>query len=460
MSQQEPKEAAVDNFVGEYASIIEPPKGGLVWKPQFDTYVREYTSDQNEAGKALVEGTHGGRAFLGYHVPVVYRGIYRVADLPKAMVQGIEWNTDDRGFVKCTSQKMNGDDCNALAQHRSSVCPNHGARLHPLDKRPQINEKKDYVTNAKMATGLDMEQLNRWQQLLAGHITVEDLDDEELSRGQCRGKDGKFSAIAPKMIPKALHDRMAKQLIVRAQEKFQQGLFGAIDALNEIASGSAYEPADRIKAAGMVIDRVMGKTPDVINMTVEQKPWEVIFDAISRDSGSDNEAFKRIESAIEAEVVEIEDQYGDLAKMEKPEWGPGLQPGQMRNELKEIPDVVDTNAPHPDHVGPWNFPPDDPADRESFEIAKQEIALVAEDSQSLRDRIKRNRSKRFAARAQGRTDVESVAFEAELIEICAPTEEFEGLYRLKLIAPENFKVPKQVLSKEGRARRYERDRRA
>lgn len=459
VTQQEPQEAAVDRFEGEYDSIVEPPRGGLVWKPQMGVYVREFTSEQDEDGRLILEGMTGSKSFLNYHVPVVYRGIYRVADLPRGYTKGIDWKTDDRGFVKCTSQKKDGTDCEALAQHRSAVCPNHGARLHPLDKRPTINEKLGPHINADQVTGLNISELTRWQQLLAGHISVEDLDDEELSRGQCRMKNGKFSKAQPKMIPKALHDRMAKQLIVRAQEKFQQGLFGAIDALNEIASGTAYEPADRIKAAGMVIDRVMGKTPDVINMTVEQKPWETIFEAISRDTG-DNEAFKRIEAAVDAEVVEIDDQYDQLEKLEKPEWGPGLNPGQMRNDLKEIPPVTDTGEPHPDHIGPWNFPPDDPLDRESYEVAKQEIAIVAEDAQSLRDKVKRQRSKRFAARAQGRTDVESVAFGAELIEISAPTEEFEGLYRLKLIPPENFKVPKNVLSKEARSRRYERDRRA
>ena len=459
MTQQEPSEAAVDRFEGEYDSIVEPPKGGLVWKPQMATYVREYTTDQNALAADSLEGTHGGRQFLNYHVPVVYRGIYRVADLPIEYTTGFELITDDRGFVKGTSIKKDGTDCQALAQHRSSVCPNHGARLHPFDKRPQIDEKRGSYSNAEVVTGLNIEALSRWQQLLAGHLSVEDLDDEELSRGQCRDKDGRFRGLVPKMIPKALHDRMAKQLIQRAQEKFQLGLLGAIDALNEIAQGTAYEPADRIKAAGMVIDRVMGKTPDVINMTVEQKPWETIFEAISRDTG-DNDAFARIEAAVDAEVVEITDQYGQMAQMEKPEWGPGLNPGQMKNDLKDIPDVVDTGTPHPDHVGPWNFPPDDPMDRESYEIAKQEIAVVAEDSDSLRDRIKRNRSKRFAARAQGQSNVESVAFTDELIEICAPTEEFEGLYRIKLIPPENFKVPNQVLSKEGRKRRYERDARA
>lgn len=449
---QEPKEAAVDQFAGEYASVIEAPEGPLVWKANLGLYLREFTADQMERSRELQYRTLPA---LNYHVPTIYRGRYKPSDLPEAYSAGIDWRVDKNGFVLCTADKLKSEGlCESVAQHRSGLCVNHGGALCPFDKRPDIDPNRDPSQNKGKTGSMDISKLTRWDQLIAGIISVDDLDNEELARGQCRDINGTFKGVAPKMVPKSLHDAMMRSLLSRAQEHFRAGLIDSVDALVSIAKGTAFEPADRIKAASIVIDRVMGKTPEVL-ITAEAKPWETIFDNISRKPDTESAAYKRLEAAIDAEVVENEPDYG--AVLDKPVWGPGLNDGQSHQTLKEIPEPTDFGVPHPDHVGPYTTPPSGPDDRMSYELAKNYEVPVAEKGDDWKEQAAAERRKRYAARAQGHENVEYVAFLTDVTTIHEPTDEALGVYLVRFLDPANTKVPTRVLNAEARARRYSRD---
>lgn len=96
----------------------------------------------------------------------------------------------------------------------------------------------------------------RYQDLADGRLNVEDLDFEELTRGQLRGEDGKFRGPAPHVIPRAFHQAMQREINKRMQDMFNGKLQLSFDVLVEIAkSGPARE---RLTAAQYLMERAIG----------------------------------------------------------------------------------------------------------------------------------------------------------------------------------------------------------
>jgi len=127
----------------------------------------------------------------------------------------------------------------------------------------------------------------RVDDFIAGRITVEELDDEELARGYPRSANGRF-AVPPKVVPRALHTRMIRELFKRADVMLKKSLVDCVETLTEIATNPEAEHKDRIKASIFVLERVMGKTPEVVHVGVEEKPYQSILNKIDRDMESDS----------------------------------------------------------------------------------------------------------------------------------------------------------------------------
>lgn len=446
-----------DQWVDDYSYMRNAPTGPMKWVHQFGCYVREFDDPCTELLSGQFKDT------LQYHVPQQFRGKYRPEQLPSEYLPGVIWDVDHDSYVLCTGITLRATKCRKLAVNRSGYCESHGGALHPHDKVRWIGETQQIGSHHQIniresKTGDYIDRLTRWQQLQMGIITVEDLDDEELARGQCRGPSGRFGSKPPAAVPRDLHDQMMKQLLSRAQQKFREGLLGSIDALVSIAKGDAYEPADRIKASTLIIERVMGKTPDVLLTAETKAPWEEIFSAISRDTG-ENAAYKRIEAAIDAEVVDGEDwsnKPGEEGAYNRPrKFGPPPNDGQYeaKAEQAKVPKLANEPVtPPPMQAGPWITPPQDPVARDQYEKLRGSV----ETRESLKDRIKEGRARRYAARAVGRETTENLPYAFKLVEIHKPTDEIEGLYRVKFVAPEDTKVPVSVLTQETRRRKYER----
>ena len=92
---------------------------------------------------------------------------------------------------------------------------------------------------------------------------VADWDDEELRRGRRRDKNGKFTGRDPVVIPTAVYREMVRRATRGAEKKMAENLEMAIDTLVAIAGShsEATEDKDRIKAAEIIINRVMGREP-------------------------------------------------------------------------------------------------------------------------------------------------------------------------------------------------------
>lgn len=118
--------------------------------------------------------------------------------------------------------------------------------------------------------------------LLSGELDVADLDEEELARGYCKDKNGRFSGRPPMVVPRELHDRMRRELLKRGDDLFAESFVEAVRTMANIALDTRAEDKDRIKAAQYVIERVAGKVPEKVELSAAD-PWQSIIDKIVVD---------------------------------------------------------------------------------------------------------------------------------------------------------------------------------
>jgi hypothetical protein len=123
----------------------------------------------------------------------------------------------------------------------------------------------------------------RYAKLLSGELSVDDLDDEELSRGQLRSADGKFNGYAPRVVPQVMLQAMRREWMERANSRLRQALMEkGIGTLVRLAGDENVDPSVRLRAAQTIMDRTMGKVPDKVELTAED-PIEALFRGILND---------------------------------------------------------------------------------------------------------------------------------------------------------------------------------
>lgn len=112
--------------------------------------------------------------------------------------------------------------------------------------------------------------------VLDGVDRVEDWDEEELWEGRRRGKDGSFRGVSPVLVPAEAHRELVRRKMAMANHTMAYNLLKAVDCLVEIASDKEADARDRIKASIYLMDRVLGKTPETVNVnnTGEVPPWQ------------------------------------------------------------------------------------------------------------------------------------------------------------------------------------------
>lgn len=116
--------------------------------------------------------------------------------------------------------------------------------------------------------------------ILTGISDVAEWSEEELVAGRRFAKTGTRVGRPPIVVPRVVHEELARRTLQGAQEHLRKNLEGVVQVLTAIASSDAVEPKDRLRAIAMVMDRVMGKVPDTINVRPDM-PWvQAITDGI------------------------------------------------------------------------------------------------------------------------------------------------------------------------------------
>ena len=230
---------------------------------------KQFIKELGQEVSTFKEPPGGKFPALNYHVPLDKRGTYR-ADQLANYSKDIDYRTDPFGYVLCGGYTNAGEKCSKRAENRSPRCVIHGGRIHPLDKLIQDEQPSSNKREA--------ESLSRYNQFLAGQITVDDLDDEELATCGFRSTNGRI--YKPRNVPRELATAFTKAIYERAQQELKGHTVTAAQTVAEIMMNKTVEPDIRLKAANTLLDRGLGKAPQTINLNHDITGFEDVFSAI------------------------------------------------------------------------------------------------------------------------------------------------------------------------------------
>lgn len=377
------------------SQLVSAPDGPVKKVPGIGQLVATFSADPG-----------GKTPALNYHVPLECRGPFRPKDLANYDPK-IKYRTDEYGYVLCYSRTARQSKCNRRAVNRANKCDVHGGRLHPLDK---VKKREAYEDSS-------IESLDRYQQFIAGQISAEDLDDEELATASFRGPNGKL--YRPRNLPRSVVEEFHKAIYSRAEDGLRAGVVIGANTIVEIASNRAVEPADRIKASQILLDRGLGKAPDRVQIGLEPKGFEQILDKIANVTRDESRERRGI---IDAEVVE------DSAESPRLELEPGIEKtnGGIERAFSRHEAVM---AQELKPIKPFEY-----------DLSDQTNA------------INRARNKRYAANKLGVAveDLGKQRFQFVFLPVG------DGTARVKIIDPEeDIKAPQSVLKKEKQKRKFD-----
>lgn len=110
--------------------------------------------------------------------------------------------------------------------------------------------------------------------VLTGLDDISTWDDEELRRGTRRNRDGTFKGTSRILVvPTEVHNELVRRTLSQAQTLMTNNLVQAVEALTEIATNPGSEDKDKLKAIQIIMDRVMGKEVQKVELGGEAK-WE------------------------------------------------------------------------------------------------------------------------------------------------------------------------------------------
>lgn len=125
-------------------------------------------------------------------------------------------------------------------------------------------------------------QSDRVADLVSGVLSVEDMDDEELARGYPKNRNGTFAGRPPKVIPYVVHQQIQREFYKRMQETMKKSMPAALEQLAKIATDIHREDRDKLKAIDMILNRVMGKPIERVEISSGEKPFEVTMGRMRR----------------------------------------------------------------------------------------------------------------------------------------------------------------------------------
>lgn len=142
-------------------------------------------------------------------------------------------------------------------------------------ENPPARKSRPRAGKKKSARQRSIMQLSpRMKDLEEGRLSIEDLDIEELQRGQLRSADGKFHGPKPHHIPRAFHDTMQRELSKRMQLMFNGKLQSSFDVIVELAESPRTASRERLAAAQYIMERGIGKIVEKQEITSEVTVFE------------------------------------------------------------------------------------------------------------------------------------------------------------------------------------------
>lgn len=116
--------------------------------------------------------------------------------------------------------------------------------------------------------------------ILTGQDDLSVWDDEELLRGQRKDKNGRFQGKPPVVVPLAVHREITRRQMEKAAILMRDNVAEAVQVLVDIMTGADSEDRDRIKAADMIMNRVMGTAPVKVEVEAVKSKFEEFGEAV------------------------------------------------------------------------------------------------------------------------------------------------------------------------------------
>ena len=110
--------------------------------------------------------------------------------------------------------------------------------------------------------------------ILSGEADLSAWSDEELMRGQRRDLGGHWRGRPPTVVPRAVHDELVRRKMSAAHDLLRDNVVSAVQVLINVANDNSAEPGVRLKAASLILDRVLGKASERVQISVEPA-WAV-----------------------------------------------------------------------------------------------------------------------------------------------------------------------------------------
>ena len=141
-------------------------------------------------------------------------------------------------------------------------------------------------------------------------LSPEDLDDEELMRGQVREASGRFAHKPPSLIPRQLRDELQRRLLARGDEILKRGYLVSTQLLVEVVQDPNVPVKERTSAAKFIIDKIAPDKIEVVHRS--ETPIEQMLREAMSEGG--------LVVGSTASIVEEENTHGRLPA------GPTQQP--------------------------------------------------------------------------------------------------------------------------------------
>lgn len=102
---------------------------------------------------------------------------------------------------------------------------------------------------------------------------VENLDEEELARGQLKDKNGRFQGRPPQLIPREFLLACQREMKRRFDELFQSDVIPIAKEYLKMAQSKDLKPETKAKMLQYAMERVFGAIPKDVRLQTEA-PWE------------------------------------------------------------------------------------------------------------------------------------------------------------------------------------------
>lgn len=113
--------------------------------------------------------------------------------------------------------------------------------------------------------------------ILSGEEDLTLWSEEELIRGQKKGKNGRWTGRKPKVVPTAVHHELTRRRMGQAYELMREDLVAAVQVLGDIVKDTEASNRDRLRAAELIMDRVLGKATERVEVKLAPEPWEQLL---------------------------------------------------------------------------------------------------------------------------------------------------------------------------------------